>query len=369
MSENELHQAEGVAKITNEPPAVVTLPESDESGYFQYDANGDLIRDQRTGQAIPRSLPAPFDYLPCRLNKRARKKKGRPATKFQIAPKPMLVPPLKDSTNYGTHSENLEVLKKKLFIDLIPSDNKEGKKSGDAWVPPDFPAPSTPANQTDKATERASTLLKVQMELWSLIRPKYYFPKQEAETPEGATHGKEMARAGCYAFKIVLVDETANGKSLVIQTFVEGKFDTDCKSTVGTSIMKKELVLPGSDAKVRFIMWNLAKQNQYRRVRQTYYQNAEAGIVIFDATRRETFGAVEHWVTEVRQGSGKPGLPIILIGTNAGLSGLGVSHEEGTMLGRKLALLYIEDTGTQADLINGIFEQLARILVKGFSTE
>ncbi len=169
---------------------------------------------------------------------------------------------------------------------------------------------------------------------------------------------------GSYAYKVMLEDQTGGQGSTLLEPFVEGKFDTDYKSTIGTSIMKKELCIPGTDAKVRFIIWDLAMPTEFKRVRQTYFQNAEAGIVIFDVTRRETFKTVEKCITDARRGSGKPGLPVILVGTNASEPGREVSHEEAASLGEVLGLHYVESAGAPRDWVNDIFEWLARILVQ-----
>ncbi|OLS13224.1 MAG: small GTP-binding protein [Promethearchaeota archaeon CR_4] len=173
--------------------------------------------------------------------------------------------------------------------------------------------------------------------------------------------------SGSYAYKVVLGGEGGVGKTSLAYSFIEGKFETDYKSTIGTSIMKKELTIRGSDAKVRFIIWDLAGQDQFKRVRQTYYQNAEAGIIVFDVTRRDTFLTVEKWVVETRQGSGKPDIRLIIVGNKIDLPNRQVTYEEGIALGKKLNLSYIETSAKTGDMVNDAFEMLALSLFKTLS--
>ncbi|MHA2185991.1 MAG: GTP-binding protein, partial [Promethearchaeota archaeon] len=106
---------------------------------------------------------------------------------------------------------------------------------------------------------------------------------------------KIKIKSGEYAFKLILGGEGGVGKTSMVHRFVEDSFQTDYKSTIGTSIMKKECDFVGLDSRVRFVIWDLAGQAQFKRVRQSYLANAEAGILVYDVTRRETFDNLEGW--------------------------------------------------------------------------
>jgi small GTP-binding protein len=202
----------------------------------------------------------------------------------------------------------------------------------------------------------------------SPVIPQIIASSSETTTEKGKLVKVEPA-AGSYAYKIVLGGEGSVGKTSLVHSFVEGKFDTDYKSTIGTSIMKKELAIRGSDAKVRFIIWDLAGQDQFKRVRQTYYQNAEAGIVVFDVTRKDTLQTVEKWVEETRRGSGKPDIKMIIVGNKIDLPNRQVSYEEGVALGKKLGISYIECSAKTGDMVNDAFEMLALALVKNLAVK
>ncbi len=175
---------------------------------------------------------------------------------------------------------------------------------------------------------------------------------------------KRDCSAGCYAYKVMLLSEGSELDSAWEQDFAENPFKTDYKALIGASFLKKDTVIEESGAHVRFLIWDLAREGKFKQARQAFFQNAVAGIVIFDVTQREAFKAVEAGVEEARQSSGKPNLTLIIVGNNAGHLERQVSYEEGAELGKRLGVPYIENTATAGDLSSGVFDLLARFLVK-----
>ena len=176
---------------------------------------------------------------------------------------------------------------------------------------------------------------------------------------------KIKVESGEYAYKLILGGEGGVGKTSMVHRFVENSFQTDYKSTIGTSIMKKECEFEGLNSKVRFVMWDLAGQAQFKRVRQSYISKAEAGILAYDVTRKETFDSVESWYKEIKSVS--PTISIILVGNKIDLiENRVVSTEEGEEIAKKLNLSYIETSAKTGENINDAFKMLALQLIKKY---
>ncbi|MFW9900023.1 MAG: GTP-binding protein [Candidatus Thorarchaeota archaeon] len=172
-------------------------------------------------------------------------------------------------------------------------------------------------------------------------------------------------QSGEYAFKLILGGEGGVGKTSMVHRFVEDSFQTDYKSTIGTSIMKKECDFQGLESKVRFIIWDLAGQAQFKRVRQTYLGNAEAGILVFDVTRKDTFDKLEDWLKEIKKVSET--ISLILVGNKIDLEDERVvSTEEGENIAQKLNLSYIETSAKTGENINDAFKMLALLMIKQY---
>ncbi|KKM26134.1 hypothetical protein LCGC14_1587830 [marine sediment metagenome] len=172
-------------------------------------------------------------------------------------------------------------------------------------------------------------------------------------------------QSGEYAYKLILGGDGGVGKTSMVHRFVDDSFQTDYKSTIGTSIMKKECDFEDLESKVRFVIWDLAGQAQFQRVRQTYLSNAEAGILVFDVTRKETFNSIEKWFNEI-MGASKS-ISLILIGNKVDLvEDRKVSSEEGEALANKLNLSYFEASAKTGENVNDAFKMLALQMINRY---
>jgi len=171
--------------------------------------------------------------------------------------------------------------------------------------------------------------------------------------------------SGEYAYKLILGGDGSVGKTSMVHRFVEDEFETDYKSTIGTSIMKKECDFESLKSKVRFVIWDLAGQSQFKRVRKQYVGNAEAGILVFDVTRRETFENIQLWYDETIEVV--KDITLILVGNKIDLEGSrDVSSAEGEELAKKLGLGYVETSAKTGENIEDAFKMLALQIVQRF---
>ena len=176
---------------------------------------------------------------------------------------------------------------------------------------------------------------------------------------------KIKVQSGEYAFKLILGGDGAVGKTSMVHRFVENKFAKDYKSTIGTSIMKKECKFDGLNSTVRFVLWDLAGQSQFKKVRQSYLSNAEAGILAFDVTNPISFQNIENWHKEILSAS--PNITLILIGNKIDLEDERlVSREDGEKTAENLGIPYIETSAKTGESINDAFRMLALQMIKKY---
>jgi len=178
---------------------------------------------------------------------------------------------------------------------------------------------------------------------------------------------KIKAEADEYAFKLILGGDGAVGKTSLVHRFVENSFQTDYKATIGTSIMKKECDFKDLESSVRFVIWDLAGQTQFRRVRKSYLSNAEAGILVYDVTRHRTYEKIHKWFEEIKEVT--PKISLILVGNKIDLvDQREVSREEGEELANELGVSYIETSAKTGENIDEAFRMLALEMIKRFFT-
>jgi len=177
---------------------------------------------------------------------------------------------------------------------------------------------------------------------------------------------KVKIKSGEYAFKLVLGGDGSVGKTSMVHRYVENDFASDYKSTIGTSIMKKECKFKELESAVRFVIWDLAGQAQFKRVRQSYLANAEAGILVYDVTNRSSFENIEkNWYAEIKKAS--PNIALILVGNKIDLvSERVVSRDEGEGLAQKLTVTYFKTSAKTGGNINDAFKMLALQIINRF---
>ena len=177
---------------------------------------------------------------------------------------------------------------------------------------------------------------------------------------------KVNIKSGEYAFKLILGGDGAVGKTSMVHRYVENEFATDYKSTIGTSIMKKECKFKELESTVRFVIWDLAGQAQFKRVRQSYLANSEAGILVYDVTNRSSFENIDkNWYREIKKAS--PDIVLILVGNKIDLeSKRVVSRDEGEALAQNLTLTYVETSAKTGENIDDAFKMLALQIIKKF---
>lgn len=167
-------------------------------------------------------------------------------------------------------------------------------------------------------------------------------------------------------YKLILGGDGAVGKTSIVKRFTEGTFRKDYKATIGTSISKKECTFDGLDSMVRFVIWDLAGQPQFKRIRPTYVANSGAGILVFDVTDRDSYDNISNWYNEIKKAA-PPDIFLILSGNKIDLEeSRVVSRAEGEALANELGLSYIETSAKTGENVNETFKMLALQLIQRF---
>lgn len=100
------------------------------------------------------------------------------------------------------------------------------------------------------------------------------------------TGGAASATRTCQ-FKLVLLGESSVGKSSLVLRFVKGQFHEFQESTIGAAFLTQTVQI--DDTTVKFEIWDTAGQERYHSLAPMYYRGAQAAIVVYDITNKETF--------------------------------------------------------------------------------
>ncbi|ODM99305.1 Ras-related protein Rab-5B [Orchesella cincta] len=178
-----------------------------------------------------------------------------------------------------------------------------------------------------------------------------------AQRPNGAPQNKICQ------FKLVLLGESAVGKSSLVLRFVKGQFHEYQESTIGAAFLTQTVML--DDTTVKFEIWDTAGQERYHSLAPMYYRGAQAAIVVYDITNQETFARAKTWVKELQR-QASPNIVIALAGNKSDLSAKRmVDHDEAYAYADENGLLFMETSAKTAMNVTDIFLAIAKKLPKG----
>ena len=171
-----------------------------------------------------------------------------------------------------------------------------------------------------------------------------------------------------YVYKIVIIGDPGVGKTSLINRYVEEKFTSEYKATIGTNILKKEIFIEDNDNDkiVDLTLWDIAGQEKWKHYRHIYYRGSQGCIVLYDVTRPITFkNVIEVWIRDLFNYLESRDIPIILISNKNDLTDIKrVTEDEGIECSGKIqALSFIETSAKTGSNVNKGFEIMAKALL------
>ncbi|KAH9712931.1 ras-related protein RABA4a [Citrus sinensis] len=100
-----------------------------------------------------------------------------------------------------------------------------------------------------------------------------------------------------YVFKVVLIGDSAVGKSQILARFARNEFSLDSKATIGVEFQTRTLVIQHKSVKAQ--IWDTAGQERrYRAVTSAYYRGAVGAMLVYDISRRQSFDHITRWLED-----------------------------------------------------------------------
>merc|ERR1712137_722983 len=179
--------------------------------------------------------------------------------------------------------------------------------------------------------------------------------KKEGSKQENSMAAQAAPSGGgrVFQFKLVLLGDSAVGKSSLVLRFVRGQFFEYQESTIGAAFLTQTVAL--NDTTVKFEIWDTAGQERYHSLAPMYYRGAAAAIVVYDITNTDTFQRAKQWVKELQR-QGNPNIVIALAGNKSDLSSKRkVEPQEAESHASDNGIFFMETSAKTSTNVNELF--------------
>ena len=117
-------------------------------------------------------------------------------------------------------------------------------------------------------------------------------------------------------FKVVFLGESYVGKTVLINSFINGYFSDTNYSTSGISCKTK--TINHGNKNYSFDIWDTPGYGRYRSLYKFFLKDANIIVLIYDTTEESTFLELDYWINTILT-QNDPEVSIILVGNKSDL--------------------------------------------------
>jgi Rab-like protein 2 len=87
--------------------------------------------------------------------------------------------------------------------------------------------------------------------------------------------------------KIILLGDSAVGKSKLVERYLQDSYDPRRLSTHALTLYRKNVTLGDDNEQVKVDLWDTAGQEKFNSMHPSYFYKADVCILVFDVTRKQ----------------------------------------------------------------------------------
>ncbi|CAI5441237.1 unnamed protein product [Caenorhabditis angaria] len=159
--------------------------------------------------------------------------------------------------------------------------------------------------------------------------------------------------------KVVVLGDSGVGKTSIIYRHRFGTQFVSVNATIGASFVSCDCETE-RDESIRLQVWDTAGQERFRCMVPMYMRNADAALIVYDVTNRESFEDVDKWMDELERSCGTDQTNIYLIGNKTDLvEKREISTVEGKAKAVRINAKFYEVSSDEPDLFSILLSDVA----------
>jgi small GTP-binding protein len=166
--------------------------------------------------------------------------------------------------------------------------------------------------------------------------------------------------------KVVLLGDSAVGKTSLIRRYVLDKFDDKYITTIGTKVTKKELSIERDDATIdlTLMIWDVLGQAGYTSIQAKSYRGADGVLFVADLTRPDSLQNIEaYWLAELNKVS--QDVPAVLVGNKVDLQDeIAISEGDLEKFSDNRGWSSFQSSAKTGENVEKVFVKLGEVVVK-----
>uniref|UniRef100_A0A1I7ZI37 Ras-related protein Rab-1 n=1 Tax=Steinernema glaseri TaxID=37863 RepID=A0A1I7ZI37_9BILA len=166
-----------------------------------------------------------------------------------------------------------------------------------------------------------------------------------------------------HLFKVLLIGDTAVGKTSLLHRFSDDTFTPSMSATIGIDFKVKTVVM--NEKKVKLQVWDTAGQERFDTITTSYYRGADGIVLVYDLCNPDSFLNLAKWLRYIRQYA-DDGVAMILVGNKCDMvAERNVPKAKGEEAALEHSIPYFE-TSAKANLNvdDAFYEMTHRLLTR-----
>ncbi len=215
--------------------------------------------------------------------------------------------------------------------------------------------------KTDKK-KIAQEIVKFKKKVQSILgelRESEMTSQEAAAFPAVSEKSSKLTR---YRYKLIVCGDPQVGKTSTVLRYTDNAFRRTYIPTVGINLSEKKVIY--KDADIKFVLWDIAGQSKFQKMRNYFYKGADGLILIFDLTAPESFENIPHWYQDIHAHLDEDLKGLILANKNDLVAERKIPEAQIAELAKQLNLTFFETSALTGDNVVEAFSKIAELLYK-----